>query len=57
MYNYIESMTVYFKQSYDIGQKIHNLILLLIKSMQHMTLDKYIDLSTIKGLIVFWTLT
>lgn len=49
LHNYIDGMTAYFKQSQDIGQKIHNLILPLIKPIQPMTLDKYIDLSTIKG--------
>ncbi len=42
-------MTAYFKQSKDIGQQIHNLIFQLIKLMQQMTLEKYIELSTIKG--------
>lgn len=42
-------MSSYFKQTQDFGQKVHNLIILLIKPMQPMTLERYIDLSPIKG--------
>ena len=46
--SYIEGLTIYFKQAQDIGQHIHNIIIPLIKPIQPMTLDKYVDLSTIK---------
>ena len=48
MQSYIEGLTIYYKQAQDIGQHIHNLIILLVKPIQTMTLDKYVDLSTIK---------
>ena len=41
-------MNIYFKQSQEFNQQIHNLIIQLVKPIQPMTLQKYIDLSTIK---------
>ena len=49
MQSYIEGLTIYFKQAQDICQHIHNIIIPLVKAIQPMTLDKYVDLSTIKS--------
>ena len=48
LHNYIEGLTIYFKQAQEVGQQIHNLIIPLVKPIQPMTLQKYVDLSTIK---------
>ncbi len=47
--DYIEGMTNYVKQAQEIGQQIHNIILPLIKPIQPMTFEKYVDLSTISA--------
>ena len=49
LHSYIEGINNYFKQAQDIGSQIHNLIIPLIRPIQPLTLDKYVDLSTIKG--------
>lgn len=46
--NYIESMNNYFKQSQKIGQQLHNIILPLLKPAKPMTLETYIELSSLK---------
>ena len=49
LHSYIEGINNYFKQAEDIGAQIHNLIVPLIRPIQPLTLDKYVDLSPIKG--------
>ena len=49
LHSYIDSNNNYFKQSKEIGTQINNLIIQLVKSIQPFILEKYIDLSTIKG--------
>lgn len=49
MHDYIDAISCYFKQAPSIGHKIHNLIINLVKPIQPMTLEKYAELSTIKG--------
>ena len=45
---YIESMNNFFKQSQEIGQQLHNIILPLLKSAKALTLETYIELSSLK---------
>lgn len=49
LHDYIDAMSCYFKQAQSIGHKIHKLIRNLVKPIQPMTLEKYAELSTIKG--------
>ena len=49
IHSFIEGINNYFKQAKDIGAQIHNLIIPLIRPIQPLALDKYVDLSTIKG--------
>ncbi len=49
LHDYIDAMSCYFKQAQSIGHKIHNLIINSAKPIQSMTLEKYAELSTIKG--------
>ena len=45
----INGLSCYFKQAQSIGNKVHNLVINLVRPIQPMTLEKYADLSTIKG--------
>lgn len=49
MHAYIDSINNYFKQAQEIGMQMNNLIIPLVKQIQPLTLEKNIDLSTIKG--------
>ena len=49
LHEYIDAHNNYFKQAEEIGSQIHNLIIPLVKPIQPLTLQKYVDLSTIKG--------
>lgn len=49
LHDYIDGLSCYFKQAQSIGNKVHNLIINLVKPIQPMTLEKYADLSKIKG--------
>ena len=41
-------MNNFFKQSQEIGQQLHNIILPLLKPAKPMTLETYIELSSLK---------
>ena len=49
LHEYIDGINNYFQQAQQIGNQIHNLIIPLVKPIQPLTLEKYIDLSTIRG--------
>ena len=49
LHDYIDGLSCYFNQAQSIGNKVHNLVINLVKPIQPMTLEKYADLSIIKG--------